>query len=236
MRRKASKLGRQSYKVRNELAHAIHGLHKEAARRYEKTLCYTKQQHWRDWLEKAEDPNIWTVNRIISAPAGDGGKARIPTLKHTVSSQDAKAVTNDKKSNALAKNFFPPKPPEDASRQPGRQAKQRKVRCKITHKQITSKIGKLKPYKAPGPDGIPNIVLTKNAGLLTERLLPIYEAMFEQNLLYKPWKSFTTVVLRKPGKLCYDLPKAYRPIALLNTMWKVLTAIVADQLSHITEE
>jgi hypothetical protein len=39
------------------------------------------------------------------------------------------------------------------------------------------------------------------------------------------------VVLQKPGKPQYDVPKVYRPIALLNTMWKVLLAIVA---SHIT--
>jgi hypothetical protein len=88
----------------------------------------------------------------------------------------------------------------------------------------------------PGPDGIPNIVLTKNAQLLTDRLPLIYEAMFKRQLLYKLWKNFTMVVLCKPGKPRYDMPKAYRPIALLNTMWKVLTAIVAEQLMHITEK
>ena len=50
------------------------------------------------------------------------------------------------------------------------------------------------------------------------------------------WKSFTTVVLRKPGKPKYDVPKAYRPIALLNMMWKVLMGIVADQLTYLAEE
>ena len=71
--------------------------------------------------------------------------------------------------------------------------------------------------------------------MLTDSLLTIYEAMFERSLMYKPWKTFTTVVLRKPGKPRYDAPKAYRPIALLNTMWKVLTAVVADQLTFATE-
>jgi hypothetical protein len=60
--------------------------------------------------------------------------------------------------------------------------------------------------------------------------------MLERGLLYKPWKASTTVVLRKPGKPHYDVPKAYRPIALLNTMWKVLTAIIANHISFITEE
>jgi hypothetical protein len=60
--------------------------------------------------------------------------------------------------------------------------------------------------------------------------------MLDKDLQYKPWKSFTTVVLRKPGKPRYDVPKAYWPIALLNTMWKVMTAIVADQITFITEK
>jgi Reverse transcriptase (RNA-dependent DNA polymerase) len=76
----------------------------------------------------------------------------------------------------------------------------------------------------------------RSADLLTNRLLVIYKAMVERNFHYTPWKTFTTVVLRKPGKPRYDVPKAYRPIALLNTMWKVLAAILADQLSYLTEK
>ena len=197
---------------------------------------YTKKQHWRDWLEKAEDPDIWTLNKIISSPARDGGKSRIPTLKYKVGSQEVTARTNEEKSNTLAKYFFPLKPQENTTSSRSKYKKQLKVRCCITHEQIQKQLCKLCPYKAPGPDGIPNIVLTKCSHLLTERLAHIYEAIYDRNLQYKPWKEFITIVLRKPGKPRYDVPKAFRPIALLNTMWKVLTAIVAEQLTHITEK
>ena len=60
--------------------------------------------------------------------------------------------------------------------------------------------------------------------------------MLDKDLQYKPWKSFTTVVLRKPGKPRYNVPKAYRLIALLNTMWKLMSAIVAEQITFIMEE
>jgi len=43
------------------------------------------------------------------------------------------------------------------------------------------------------------------------------------------------VVLRKPGKPDYSATKAYRPIALLNTMSKLLTAIVAEEMTHLLE-
>ena len=62
------------------------------------------------------------------------------------------------------------------------------------------------------------------------------KAMVKRNLHYTPWKTFTTVVLCKPGKPRYDTLKAYRPIALLNTMWKVLAAIIADQLTYLMEK
>jgi len=153
-----------------------------------------------------------------------------------VDGQETSAWTNSEKGNVLAKGFFLLKPvistvPPNAEYPPQCQANVR-----ITADQLRKQLHKLKPYKAPGPDGIPNIVLTKCTEILTERLLSIFVAMFEHTLMYKPWKMFTTVVLRKPGKPRYNIPKAYRPIALLNTMWKALTAIVADQLTFAMEK
>jgi hypothetical protein len=44
------------------------------------------------------------------------------------------------------------------------------------------------------------------------------------------------VVLRKPGKPNYKIPKAHCPIALISTMAKVLTAVVANNLSRVVEQ
>jgi hypothetical protein len=43
------------------------------------------------------------------------------------------------------------------------------------------------------------------------------------------------VVLQKPGKDDYTITKAYRPIVLFNTTCKLLTAIVADQMTYLLE-
>jgi len=233
LRKQANKLGRKSYKRRSDPLYAIHAKHKEASKIYVKTLKTTKQQHWRSWLERAKDPDIWAVHRLISTPASDRGKARIPALKFKVGEVEKMAFTNSEKGAALAKGFFPKKP----QMQDIQEDKEFLKTCsKVTKDQIRKQLKKLKPYKAPGPDRIPNIVLTKNADILVNRLYPLYVAMLDKNLQYSPWKTFTTVVLRKPGKPHYDVPKAYCPIALLNTMWKVLTAIVADQITFLTEK
>ena len=42
--------------------------------------------------------------------------------------------------------------------------------------------------------------------------------------------------MRKPDKPNYKILKAYRPIALISKTAKVLTAIVADNISHLVEQ
>ena len=236
MRKQANKVGRQAYKLRNNPAHPIHKEHAEATRTYDRTLEQTKRQHWRDWLERAEDPDIWMVHKLISAPASDGAKARIPALKGKEGNVETTASSNTEKSKALAKTFFPSKPDNIGIAEDYQYPKACCKASQITREQIAQQLRKLKPYRAPGPDGIPNIVLTRCADILLDRLLRLYKAMIEKNLHYAPWKTFTTVVLRKPGKPRYDVPKAYRPIALLNTLWKVLAAVLADQLTFINEK
>jgi len=172
---------------------------------------------------------------LISVLASNGGKVRIPALKYREGIVNKMATSNVEKGTALAKGFFPWKPQTQDPQEGTVYPKACSKASKVTEEQIQKQLKKLKPYKAPGPDSIPNIVLTKNADLLTKRLLPIYVVMLDKNLQYSPWKMFTTVVLCKPGKPHYDVPKAYQPIVLLNTMWKVLSVIVADQISFLTE-
>lgn len=60
--------------------------------------------------------------------------------------------------------------------------------------------------------------------------------VFSLKLYSKHWSSWYTVVLRKPGKPNYGIPKAYRPIALLNTIGKLLAAIVTEDIVFFTEK
>ena len=143
LRRHTSKLGRQAYELKDRPEHAIHKEHKRVAKKYASTLEHTKKQHWRDWLEKAEDPDIWTVNRAISSLASDGRKVRIPMLKPKVRGQEETARTNREKSMALTKCFFPPKPQEETTQSREKDKKWYKVSCRITCKQVQKQLCKL---------------------------------------------------------------------------------------------
>jgi hypothetical protein len=174
LRKHVNKLGRNSFQLRAHVSHRIHMEHKEATKEYSIAIKNTKQQHWRDWLEKVEDPDIWTAHKLISAAPSDGGKARIPVLKYSEGREEKLARSNSKKGEALAKAFFPKKLLDTENGEMPQHTMPCSTAPRIMREQIGEKLQKLKPYKAPGPDKIPNIVLTKCADLIVCRLHHIY--------------------------------------------------------------
>lgn len=232
LRREVAKLSHRSYKLRDDTDHPCHEEYRTKRNQYSEEIKRTKKEHWVNWLEKINGNDIWIANNYLTAAAGDGGLSRIPTLRRP---DGTSADTNEEKSAALAQTFFPPPPatssvPEDAI-YPTPVA----TPAPITDSQLSRSIAKLSPYKAPGPDGICNIVFTRCATLLKPFLTHLFSAVFTLKTYYSPWRDFTTVVLRKPGKPDYTATKAYRPIALLNTTCKLLTAVVADQMTYLLE-
>jgi hypothetical protein len=101
LRKNANKMGRKASKYKDWPEHPIHRECKEANCLFHKMLESTKRQHWRDWLEKVEDLDIWMVHKHTSSPAGGGGKCRIPVLKLTHNDQETTAATNKEKTNML---------------------------------------------------------------------------------------------------------------------------------------
>jgi hypothetical protein len=51
-----------------------------------------------------------------------------------------------------------------------------------------------------------------------------------------PWKTAMVIILNKPNKPDYSLPKAYQPITLMECMGKVLKQIVAKRINHNIEQ
>ena len=236
-RKELNRLRADSYKLRTLTNDPSHRKLRRKSNQYGKAIITAKRVHWSDYLENMMANEIWTANKYIKSPIGDGGAPRIPTLK--VKNDDGTTTEvndNEEKAKTFAKTFFPP-PPAQAEQDAQQEAYQDPLPNPPPPniQQIERIIKKLSPYKVPGPDGIPNIVLQKCFNILANHLLFIYQAILELEEFYDPWREFTTIVLRKPDKPNYEIPKAYRPIALISTMAKVLTAIVAENISHLVE-
>ena len=149
----SNKLGRQLYDWRHDLGHAIHRAHVVASKQYQKLLDQTREHHWRDWLEKGEDPDIWSAHRLTSTPWGNGGKTRIPMLIHKVGEVEEQANTNQDKGRMLAKGFFPAKPPINNTLDEFSYLPECKSKGVITTKQIHVQLAaqKAKTIQSSGP-------------------------------------------------------------------------------------
>ena len=167
----------------------------------------------------------------------DGGCCRIPTLHKKCGDNEIlhTYTTDDEKADAFASIFFLPKllslpdTPDNAVPDPS------PLPFHLPHiHQIICRIDKTSAHKAPGNDGIPNIVLKRCVPLIAPILLTCLHAILRLQYFPQWWREWTTVVIRKPGREDYTIPKAYQPIALYCTMGKIISGVMTDVMVHIT--
>jgi hypothetical protein len=94
----------------------------------------------------------------------------------------------------------------------------------------------ISPYKAPGPDKIPNIVLKECIEVLIDHLFFIFRAIFELRVYHPKWLESIMIVLHKHSKTAYDMAKSYQLIRLINTIPKVLSMLCSRHISYLIEK
>jgi len=89
---------------------------------------------------------------------------------------------------------------------------------------------------ALGPDRILNKALKTYRLLIAPWLADVARVCFTIGYYPRLGRSIMTVVLRKEGKADYLIPGSYRPIALENTLSKILEKVIADHIADIAKE
>lgn len=236
-RKEVRRIGRKAKKFARQPEHPIHAEWAKAKKEYGAKLMSEKGEHWEAWLENIDPSSLWDAYRCVTAPDSDGARIRIPPLWKTEEGRKTEIRNNEEKSRLLHSTFFIPEN-ENARVEAHEQVyPEPKFTFKtVTERQIARAIAGLSPYKAPGLSGITNVVFKKTAPLLIPHLKKIFKATFETKHYPEAWRVFTTVVVRKPGKKDYTLPNAYRPIALLDTMAKILSVCIKETLEYWTEK
>ena len=141
----------------------------------------------------------------------------------------------EEKAETLRQFFFPPPHRADISYIDGFQYPPA-IECpEITSREIENAVRRAAPNKAPGTDGIPNVILHQTTPILLPYLHKLFNACLQEGYFPAHFKESITVVLRKPGKDDYTQPKSYKPIALLNTLGKALEAIVTNRLTYLAD-
>jgi hypothetical protein len=85
---------------------------------------------------------------------------------------------------------------------------------------------------APGTSGIDWSLLKKGWHGMKDHLVDVFNACFQMGHHLAQWKEAKVVAIPKPDKPDYSLPKAHRPISLLETMSKLLEKVVAKRMQH----
>jgi len=109
-------------------------------------------EHWVEWLEGLDESSIWQASKLVTSPATDAGRARIPMLqvKDPVMKQVMREVTDNKSKGQLFYDMFfpPPHPDTTGILQDFQYPAPWWTFTNITDEQIHRVIKKMKPYKA----------------------------------------------------------------------------------------
>ncbi|KAF8654672.1 hypothetical protein AX14_008250, partial [Amanita brunnescens Koide BX004] len=102
----------------------------------------------------------------------------------------------------------------------------------ISAAEVREALNDTSDSSSPGPDKITWRILKKATWVngAIEGLAALYNQSVESGVWPSWFKSSECVIIPKPNKPDYTIPKAYRPISLLNTVGKLLTKIIANRM------
>ena len=99
----------------------------------------------------------------------------------------------------------------------------------ISLEEARSALNSCKNRSAPGPDGIPNLILKNVSDHNFATIIKLYNHCLNTGYFPRHWKMATGVMIPKPGKDTTDV-NSYRPISLLNCIGKLLERILNKRL------
>ena len=137
-----------------------------------------KVEHWVEWLEGLNESSIWQASKLVTAPATNAGRARIPMLqvKDLVTKQVTKEATDNKSKGQLFYDMFFPLPNPDMTTVPQdfQYPAPHWTFTNITNEQLHQAIKKMKPYKATRSRTVLNSVLIHAREDLVPHLAPLF--------------------------------------------------------------
>ena len=144
---------------------------------------------------------------------------------------------NNKKAKILTERFFPQPVPADLSDITGKTpATHLRVNSDITTEEMARTISCLLNNTALKLDRIPNKALKACRLLIILWLANIAKVCFVIGYYPRLRRAIIIVVLHKKGKADYSLPGNYHPIALKNTLSKILKRVIAKYIANTAEK
>nr|CAI5852388.1 unnamed protein product [Callosobruchus analis] len=201
-------------RLSNQAREEMNTSYRELKRLLRNLIRRAKLKAWKDLCDEL-DEDIW----------GDGYKIAMKSLGALRTTYQL----TDQQKVIIAQDLFP-------SRNETRESiTSVQVVRPFTEDELIGAGCRLKPKKAPGPDGVLPEVTKELTISATEVTLRIMNDLLAQQKFPKQWKEARLVLLPKPRK-CTDDPVTYRPICLLSTPGKLYESMVLDRLNKEIDE
>jgi len=198
----------------------------------------------KSWHEKTATLNLerdttklWNLTKTLNEET--------PSRSKTVLKVNNELLTEKKAANEFAKFYrkesslmIPQEKMKDTKKAVQDQAKdcQSKPCMKEDLKigELEAAMRKLKPKKAPGPDGVSNDMLKHLGPIAKKTLLEIFNRCWHAGEVPQTWKEAHVIPILKKGKDKTN-PANYRPISLLSCVGKLMERIVTCRLTWYLE-
>lgn len=102
----------------------------------------------------------------------------------------------------------------------------------VTAEEVKELARCLPTGKAPGPDGVPDVVVREVALAKAEEVASVFNYCLESGVFPEMWKTAKLMLIRKPGKPL-DLPSSYRPLSLINSTAKLFERVLKNRLEAL---
>ena len=202
-----------------------------------KTIRKARTLHWRERVHKASlrKEGVWKLARWGREESSKPrGLPQFPAIKDDKGERQS---SFEGKVEALRRVLFPSTPAADlediaGSRYPDPVPMIRE----IDKHEVIKAVRHPAADKAPGISGVPNRLLRHVVSPMALSITKLFQACFDLGYHPEHFKKANTIVLKKPNKPDYSEPKAYRPIALLDTLGKALETVISGRLTALAEK
>lgn len=210
----------------------------EIGRKKNQAIHHAKRKHFRDAIDEAtQGEGIWKLAKWGRTNHGPVVLPVMPPLR----TGEATATTIPEKAIVLRERFYPRVDADlddiiDTTFSDNTFSNPLEIESQVTADEVAHLLRTRRINRAPGDDSISNDFLKAMGEPLTKAVACLATACWQVGHYPARFRHARTVVIRKPNKPSYETAGAWRPIALLNTIGKLIEAVTAHRIKTAAEK
>lgn len=209
------------------------GLYLKQKEEYLLAVKKAQEESWKDFCSKQDKEGVWEgIYRVIGRTTKR--EEDVPLIQNGIT------LSSEKSAMLLATTFYPEDREDDDSAEHRRIREMANIINEQNHAELHDPpftitelyiaVESFNPKKAPGSDGFTADICTHAINADPEYFLALLNRCLMYHYFPTIWKKATVIVLKKPGKADYTIPKSYRPIGLLPVFGKIYEKLLIARL------